>query len=310
MKQLRQHLEVINLGLINFLLGVHIVRDQERGTVSLGQQAYIKEVIACMSLQDARPIVAPFEPGTDLNYESPSLSPTLLTPSEKSLYAIGIGLLMYLCIATRPNLIYYVTTLSQFLQEPHTTHLAALKRVFRYVKGTANLRLVLGNHTFDNALISFSNFNWATLVHRHSISGYTFFVGSGAVLWGSKKQPIVTLSSTEAEYVALTHAAKELIWLRSLINKLFPEHAGDTTLTTLHCDNQGAIALSKDSVFHAHTKHIDVRFHFIQQTIDSGTLVLEYCPMDGMVADAFTKPLARVKLLRFATFLGLEHCSA
>jgi hypothetical protein len=114
----------------------------------------------------------------------------------------------------------------------------------------------------------------------------------------------------EAEYVVLTHAAKELIWLQSLINKLFSKHAGSTPPIMLYCNNQGAITLLKDSVFHACTKHINVHFYFIQQTVDSSALVLKYCSIDKMVTNAFTKSLACVKLSYFATFLGLKHCLA
>jgi hypothetical protein len=138
---------------------------------------------------------------------------------------------------------------------------------------------------------------------RHSISGYAFYIGNGAVSWSSKKQPIVTLSSTESEYVALTHAAKELIWLRKLITEIIQPILSPSSLL---CDNQGAISLSKDATFHARTKHIDTRFHFIRQTVDLQITSLTYCPTDDMVADIFTKSLARPKLEKFRHLLGLR----
>lgn len=139
-------------------------------------------------------------------------------------------------------------------------------------------------------------------MHRHSISGYAFFIGSGIVSWSSKKQPVVTLSSTESEYVALTHASKELIWIRKLFTELIHPFAQPTTL---FCDNQGAIVLSKDSTFHARTKHIDVQFHFVRQTVSTSQSKIKYCPTDDMIADALTKPLKRVKLARFRALMGL-----
>ena len=129
-------------------------------------------------------------------------------------------------------------------------------------------------------------------------------MGLGAVSWSAKKQPIITLSSTESEYVALTHASKEAIWLHKLLNKLafiYPI----SLPTTLHCDNQGAIELSKDSKFHARTKHIDVHFHFVRQTVAQGHITIEYCPTDDMVADIFTKSLARVKFQKFRALLNV-----
>jgi hypothetical protein len=110
---------------------------------------------------------------------------------------------------------------------------------------------------------------------RRAVSGYAFLIHGGAVSWSAKRQEIVSLSTTESEYVAATSAAKEALWLRSLITQLF-----DITLdaTTLFSDNQSAIALTKDHQYHARTKHIDVRFHFIRWIIEEGSLRLVFCP--------------------------------
>ena len=127
-------------------------------------------------------------------------------------------------------------------------------------------------------------------------------MGNGAVTWSSKKQGVVALSSTEAEYIAQTHAAKELIWLRTFLGEVSSKF---TQPTTLHCDNQGAIALSKDNKFHARTKHIDIRYHFIREAVEDNKIHMSYIPTDENVADIFTKPLARPKFEKFAKMLGL-----
>ena len=183
-----------------------------------------------------------------------------------------------------------------------TTHLQAVSRVFRYLSGTKDFRLVLGG--VDPTIVGYSDSDWASQNHRHSISGFTFFIGTGAVTWSSKKQPIITLSSTEAEYVALTHSSKEIIWIHKLLNDFYPIFSL-TLPTTLYCDNQGAIRLSKDSTFHGRTKHIDVHFHFIRQTVSQNHVSLLYCPTDDMIADTFTKPLARFKFEKFRNLLGV-----
>jgi hypothetical protein len=103
--------------------------------------------------------------------------------------------------------------------------------------------------------------DWVSQIHHHSISGFAFFVGIGAVSWSSKKQPIITLSSTEAEYIALTHSSKDIIWIHKSLTE-FLSIFSFTVPTTLYCDNQGAICLSKDSTFHGHTKHIVNMFTF------------------------------------------------
>jgi hypothetical protein len=268
----------------------------------MGYQAYIDEIIAEMGLEDAAPVVTPMETGVDLNYDAPGVSAQLLTPSQKELYRKAVGRLLYVSRGTRPDITYAVSHISQFMEEPRTTHLKAAQRVFKYLKGTRDFRLVLGGK--NTTLFGYSDADWASQIHRRSISGFAFFLGIGAVTWSSKKQPIVTLSSTESEYVALTHAAKELLWLQKLLTDLSFIYSNSTT--TLFCDNQGAITLSKDSTYHARTKHIDVHFHFIRQTVMQGRASLIYCPTDDMIADAFTKALNRFKLQKFRDLLGVE----
>lgn len=246
--------------------------------------------------------VTPMEVGLDLIPGSPHLSATLLTPAEKTKYREMIGCLMYATMMTRPDIAFAVSTLSQYLDVPHTTHLQAVTRIFRYLSGTKDLKLVLSGPY--SAITGYSDADWASQLHHHSISGFAFFVGNGVVSWSSKKQPIITLSSTEAEYVALTHSSKDIIWIHKLLTE-FSSIFLFTVPTTLYCDNQGAIHLSKDSTFHGRTKHIDIHFHFIRQTVSHGHITLEYCPTADMIADAFMKPLARVKFETFRSLLGL-----
>jgi hypothetical protein len=120
------------------------------------------------------------------------------------------------------------------------------------------------------------------------ISRYVFLIDGGTVSWYSRKQEIIMLLTAEAEYVAATYAAKEAIWLQRLMSKLFPMPP-----TTLYCDNQAAIKLANDNNYHACTKHIDICYHFIRQTVDDDIITLIYCSTDDMVADFLTKPLPK-----------------
>ena len=131
---------------------------------------------------------------------------------------------------------------------------------------------------------------------------YAFLINGGAVSWSSKRQEIISLSTTESEYIAATHAAKEALWLRSLITQLFKL---DLAPTVLFCDNQSAIELTKDHQYHARTKHIDIRYHFIRWIVEQGSLKITYCPTDKMIADALTKALPSAKVKHFAARLGL-----
>ena len=137
---------------------------------------------------------------------------------------------------------------------------------------------------------------------RKAISGYAFIVHGGAVSWSAKRQEIISLSTTESKYIAATYAAKEALWLRQIILQLF---GINLDATTLFCDNQSAIALTKEHQYHARTKHIDVRYHFIRWIIEDGKLRLIYCPTDDMVADVLTKALVSTKVKHFAKELGL-----
>jgi len=156
-------------------------------------------------------------------------------------------------------------------------------------------------------LVGFVDADGASQEHRRAISGYVFVVDGGAVSWSSKKQELVTLSTTEAEYVAATHAAKEAVWLCSLISKIFaPLEITLTNPTTLHSDNQSAIALAHGRSYHARTKHIDIHYHFIRYIIEAGSIKLIYCPTDEQTADTLTKALPSMKAKHFADSMGLR----
>ena len=168
---------------------------------------------------------------------------------------------------------------------------------------TKYLWLTLGRDAVLDA-VGYCDADWASQPHRHSTSGYVFYFGGGVMSWSSKKQQVISLSSTEAEYVSSTHAAKEALWLRTFVSEL---RSDSPCLVTLNCDNQEAIALSKDNKFHARTKHIDLRYHFIRECVAGGRLTIDYVPTDENVSDIFTKPLPRAKFDYFVGRLGLRE---
>jgi hypothetical protein len=207
---------------------------------------------------------------------------------------------MYVSLGTCPDISFAIQTLSHFSTNPRVAHWEAVKRVFCYLKGTTDLWLSYGQKKVD--LTGYADADGSMAEDRHAISGYTFIIHGGAVSWSAKCQEIVSLSMTESEYIAATHAAKEGLWLRSLIQQLF-----DTTLspTTLYSDNQSAITLTKDHQYHTHTKHIDAQYHFIRWIVEQGSIWLIYCPTDDMVTDTFTKALPSAKVKYFAAKLRL-----
>lgn len=290
-----------DLGAVNWLLGIKITRDLINKTISLSQHAYIDAIITRFNFDDLKPLAIPIDPSVPLSITQ---SPTKLEDIAKMKnvpYREAVGSLMYAAMGTRPDIAFATSTVAQFSGNPGWTHWEAVKRIYRYLKGTRDLVLTYGGD--NRGLVGYVDADGASQEHRRAISGYVFMVDGGAVSWSSKKQELVTLSTAEAEYVAQTHAAKEALWIRRLLTEIFKTV---DTPTTLFSDSKSAIALAHDGHYHARTKHIDIRYHFIRYIIEAGTIKLVYCPTNDMTADTLTKALPSVKAKHFATALGLN----
>jgi hypothetical protein len=164
--------------------------------------------------------------------------------------------------------------------------------------------LTLGQRTHGSVdLVGWSNSNWGEDPDtRRSVGGFVFDIAGGSISWSSKKQPTVTLSTVEAEYMAASNATKEVVWLRTLLEDLgYPPVAA----TVLHADNQGCIALARNPVAHTCAKHINIRHHFIRERVDRGEINLQYCSTRDMLADVFTKQLPRDAFVKFRSELGV-----
>jgi hypothetical protein len=197
---------------------------------------------------------------------------------------------------------YAVGILMRFYDNPGLAHWNAVKKVFAYLAGSKLYEMWYGEKVLE--LEGYSDADGAMGEDCKSISGYAFMINGGTVSWSSKKQPLVALSTTEAEYIAATHVAKEALWLRSLVSQVFGDVRDGLPL---HVDNQLAIALAKDHQYHARMKHIDIRFHFICWIVDEGLVKLVYCPTEEMIADVLTKALLSMKVKHFAAALGLAQ---
>jgi len=181
-----------------------------------------------------------------------------------------------------------------------------VKRIFRYLAGTPNRGLCRGIHGQG---AGFTDVDWGSRDDRKSIGGYTFMLNGATICWTSKKQTTVALSSTEAEYLALTQAVKESIWLQAILQDL---RAGKhrKEIKTINIDKQGAIALARYPQFHARTKHIDNQYHFMQEHVKKQAIVLTYCATGEMTADIFTKALTQPLFIKHNLNLGLIDYSA
>lgn len=292
-----------DMGDVHWLLGVEITRTADG--YMLSQHRYIQSTLKDLNLADCKTVGTPMEPGTHLSNELAGDSDLLPDPTP---YRHAVGSLIYLVTCTRPDIAASVSIVSRFLAKPQIRHWEAVKRIYRYLKASSHHALHISAQGNDDVIAQLHGYCDADYAGdfdtRRSTTGYTFSLGSGSISWMSKRQPTVALSTTEAEYMAATEAAKEAIWLRSLLSELgYPQ--ADPTI--LYDDNQSAIALANDPVHHARVKHIDVRHHFVREKIEEGLITLVYCQTDNMHADILTKPLSRNIFAQHAVALGIHE---
>ena len=193
---------------------------------------------------------------------------------DPTLYTIMVGSLMYLT-TTWPDLMHAVSLISIFMETPKDSHWQVRKRILRYVKGTEGFGILYTTND-DFKLVGYTDSDCAgSIDNRKSIFGYMFHMGSGAISWASKKQPIVSQSTAEVEYIAANAAACQAIWLRRILTDLNERQEDGTTI---YCDNMiSSIALSKNLVFHGRSKHIEIKYHFIKELVENGVIKMEFC---------------------------------
>jgi len=232
----------------------------------------------------------------------PTTTGNPLDSDGKRRYQSIVGILMWLRLCTRPDLVFTVSMLSKFNNAPTTEHLAVATYTLRYLRNTANLGIQYNAQNSDMS-IGYTDSDFAgDPDNRKSTSGYVFMLAGGAVLWRAQKQPLVAFSTVEAEYIGASDAAKEAIWIQSLYSRvLYGQTLYKHTDHCPHClclvdsgisptierqeifiDNQGAIQLAKNPKFHELTKHISVRFHFIRDACERKTIKTTYLPTSNM----------------------------
>ena len=204
------------------------------------------------------------EPGTQYSVNQCPSTLNQVAKMKGIPYSEAIRSILWPAVISRPNIAYSIGILSQFIQNPGIVHWEGVKRIIVYLNMMKHYWLTFGGKS-RKLVEGFCNADWASQKDWHSISGYALYLGSGAITWSSKKQHIIALLSTESEYIAQTHTAKEALWLRSFIDEIWGQQ---NEPVKLHCDNQDAIVLAKDNKFHLRMKHIDLQFHFIREAVE------------------------------------------
>ncbi|XP_050897081.1 secreted RxLR effector protein 161-like [Lathyrus oleraceus] len=248
-------------------------------------------------MDDANPVGTPMECGSKLSkHENGEIV-------DPTLYKSLVGSLRYLT-STRPNILYVVGVVSRYMEAPTTTHFKTAKRILRYIKGTTNFGLhYYSSNSYE--IIGYSDSDLSgDLDDRKSTTGFVFFMGDIAFTWMSKKQPIVTLSTCEAEYVAATPCVYHAVWLRNLLKELKMSREDPVEICV---DNKSTLALAKNPVFHERSKHIDTRYHFIRERIKKKKVKLKYVVSRDQAADIFTKPLKLETFVKLRNMLGVTN---
>jgi hypothetical protein len=266
-------------------LGMSIERDRRARTIKLGLEMFTRRLVESYGLAGCVPAGTPLPCGAAYVAEGTPMA----TPSD---YQKVVGCYNYLACYTRPDLAQAVRTLSKFMACPTTEHMEAALGVGRYLAGTAHLKLTLGG-TGPIQLVGYCDADWAAdREARHSTTGWVFLLGGGAVSWLSKKQELVALSTTEAEYTALSMAGREALWLRDLL----AEFGIVSSAIRLRCDSTGALATARNPVLTARNKHYDTRLHFIRERVARKEFALSYVASKFNLADPFTKSVAKMIL--------------
>ena len=264
----------------------------------MDQELYVTKALEKFGLQQCRVVSTPEAVGA-----AHDANPELDEPADRQRYMEITGTLMYAAISTRPDIAHAVHYLASNMQAPTERHMQAAERVLRYLAGTKEVGLVFGSRNGDAVgdsrgrraqvqvdVCAFADADWANdKGDRRSITGWVAKLNGDPVSWSSKKQRVVALSTCEAELYAESAAIQEVLWLRGLMEEL---GLHTQTGSTVYGDNQSAIAVSENGVKGERTKHVDVKYHFVTETVERGDVKLRWVPTTQQQADIFTKALA------------------
>jgi hypothetical protein len=293
-KILDAQFKIKDLGALKYFLELEVA--QSREGIHISQRKYCLDLLKDFGLLGAKPAAMPLDPAVKLHNDEGKLF------DDISQYRRLIGKLLYLT-NTRPDIAYATQQLSQFLHKPTVTHFNAACRVIRYLKNSPGRGLLFSRHS-DIQILGFSDADWAgCLDTRRSTSGHCFFLGTSLISWKAKKQITISRSSSEAEYIALSSATCELVWLLFLLKDL---QVTCSKLPVLYCDSQSVIHIASNPVFHERTKHLEIDCHLVREKLQQGILRLLPIATKDQLADCLTKALSAPKLNGFIHKLGLK----
>jgi hypothetical protein len=285
--EIMSEFECTDLGPVSKILGYKVKHNLPNWQTKIHQTEYIEKLLTRFRMNDVNPVTTPLDPNVNLTHPDPGTKVLSDVP-----YCELVRSLQYAATGMHPNICFAVSLLSCYLDRPEQQHWTTGRRILQYLAGTHSLGIIFdGSAKVISILLGYSDANFATCkVTRKSVSGYVFQIAGGLVSWQSHQETLTALSTMDAKYTALSQSVWEATWLRSLLGELgFEQH----TPTPMLCDNKAAIKLSKDSKFHSHAKHIDIRHHHVLDLVCLDKISIPYVCSGQNTADQFTKPLPR-----------------
>ncbi|KAK6149332.1 hypothetical protein DH2020_016857 [Rehmannia glutinosa] len=291
---LSKNFDMKDMGELNFFLGLQIKQCQEG--IYISQSKYTKELLKKFGIEEGRTVSTPM--ATNIKIDKDEKGKFV----DESKYRGMIGSLLYLT-ASRLDILHAVCLCARFLSNPKESHMSAVKRIFRYLKGTIQYGLFYPkNENFY--LKGYSDSDYAgNIDDRKSTSGSCQFIGDCLVSWFSKKQNCVSLSTAEAEYISATFCCTQLLWMKQTL----ADYKCSFKNVPIFCDNISAINIAQNPIHHNRTKHIEIRHHFLRDCVSKPKIEISFVPSQDQLADIFTKPLSSETFASIRARLGIMH---
>ncbi|XP_014499939.1 uncharacterized protein LOC106760988 [Vigna radiata var. radiata] len=289
--------EMSDLGQLSYFLGIEFTKTDVG--MLMHQSRYVLDMLNRFNMSDCNSAITPAEVGIRLEKDPEE---DVVDPTE---YRRMVGSLRYLC-NTRPDISFSVGLVSRYMQNPRLSHLNAIKRILRYLKGTSCYGILLPRcgSGEEVRVTAYTDTDWCgDKSDRRSTVGYVFFLNGAPISWNSMKEPVVALSSCEAEYIAVCEATCQAAWISSLMKELKIEGGEKIRLLV---DNKSAIDLTKHPTSHGRSKHIETWFHFIREQVGKGVIEVEHCKSEDQIADILTKVVKGVRFLTLRKQIRVE----
>ncbi|KAJ9548100.1 hypothetical protein OSB04_020643 [Centaurea solstitialis] len=277
---------------LSFFLGLQVI--QKPDGILINQSKYIGDLLKRFHMATSSVAKTPMASGTLIGADPKG------KPVDQKAYRAIIGSLLYLT-ASRPDIMFATCFCARFQANPKESHMMAVKRILRYLKGTPNRGLWYPKESGFELVAFLDADHGGCQLDRKSTSGHVQFLGDKLVSWGSKKQHCVSTSTAEAEYVAAASCCSQVLWMRTQLR----DYGYNFNHIPIYCDSKSAIAITCNPVQHTRTKHIDIRYHFIKDHIERGTIELYFVNTEYQLADLFTKPLDEKRFNFLISKLGM-----